>query len=61
MKRVSVETIASWINDARGSLRADLIEKSFRSCVLNLAKDGSEDFEIACFKAVNDAKLVQFY
>ena len=31
-------------------LSTDVIAKSFKSCALNLAIDGSEDSEIHCFK-----------
>uniref|UniRef100_A0A914ELT7 DDE-1 domain-containing protein n=1 Tax=Acrobeloides nanus TaxID=290746 RepID=A0A914ELT7_9BILA len=40
-----------WIVDAWDSLPKELISKSFKSCGITNATDGSEDDEIHCFKA----------
>lgn len=44
------KTIVEWVLTAWSRLSVDVIAKSFRSCALNLAVDGSEDSEIHCFK-----------
>lgn len=50
VKAATPEIICRWIIDAWSKLPEDLIAKSFRACGLGLATDGSEDFEIHCFK-----------
>ena len=43
-------TIVNWILDSWKELPAELIRKSFKTCALTSATDGSEDKEIHCFK-----------
>ena len=46
----SRKTIVEWVLTAWSRLSADVISKSFKSCALNLAVDGTEDSMIHCFK-----------
>ena len=39
-----------WVLTAWSRLSADVISKSFKSCALNLAVDGTEDSMIHCFE-----------
>ena len=45
--------IVLWILDAWNQLSRDMIRKSFVSCALTCATDGSEDDKITCFKKDN--------
>ena len=42
--------IVSWVLDAWDSLGKELIVRSFQSCALTVAGDGSQDNEIHCLK-----------
>lgn len=42
--------IVEWVFTAWAELPTGVITKSFKSCALNLAVDGSQDSEIHCFK-----------
>ena len=44
------KTIVECVLTAWARLPTELITKSFKSCALNLAVDGSQDSEIHCFK-----------
>ena len=50
MRLPSRKTIVEWVLTAWSRLSADVIPKSFKSCALNLAVDGTEDSMIHCFK-----------
>ena len=50
MRPPSRKTIVEWELTAWSRLSTDVIAKSFKSCALNLAVDGSEDSVIHCFK-----------
>ena len=42
--------IVQWVLEAWDSLNRELIIRSFRSCALTVAPDGSEDDQIHCLK-----------
>ena len=44
------KTTVEWVLTAWAWLPTEVITKSFKSCALNLAVDGSQDSEIHCFK-----------
>ena len=50
IQKPSKKTIFEWVLTAWSRLSTDVIAKSFKSCALNLAVDGSEDSVIHCFK-----------
>ena len=50
MKAPPRRKIVEWVLEAWSKLSKDLIVKSFKTCGLNLAIDGSEDQSIHCFK-----------
>ena len=39
-----------WVLTAWSRLSTDVIDKSFKSCALNIIVDGSKDSEILCFE-----------
>jgi len=49
-KPPSRRKLVQWVLDAWNGLSTEMIIKSFKSCGLNLALDGSEDGQIHCFK-----------
>lgn len=46
----SLPTVCQWVIDAWASLSSDLIRKSFNSCGITVALDGSEDGQITALK-----------
>ena len=50
MDAPSRRKIVQWVLEAWGSLKGELIVRSFRSCALTVAPDGSEDDQIHCLK-----------
>lgn len=46
-----------WVKECWSSLSSELIQKSFRSCGISVNVDGSEDVEIHCLKAGQEAAL----
>ena len=50
MKAPPRRKIVEWILEAWENLSKNLITRSFNTCTLNLATDGSEDEFIYCFK-----------
>ena len=50
MKPTPRRTIANWILKAGEEISLETVNKSFKSCALNLATDGLEDNLIRCFK-----------
>ena len=50
MKPTPHRTIANWILKAGEEISLETVNKSFKSCALNLATDGLEDNLIHCFK-----------
>ena len=42
--------LIQWVLQAWEELSSEIITKSFKSCGLNLATDGSEDGQIHCFR-----------
>ncbi|KAI1696976.1 hypothetical protein DdX_18767 [Ditylenchus destructor] len=45
-----IEEYLRWINDAWNALPDEAISKSFKSCGITNAVDGSEDEKIVCFR-----------
>ena len=50
LKSPTRKTIVEWILNAWDALAMEIIKKSFKTCGLNLATDGSEDCQIHCLK-----------
>uniref|UniRef100_T1JDV7 HTH CENPB-type domain-containing protein n=1 Tax=Strigamia maritima TaxID=126957 RepID=T1JDV7_STRMM len=42
--------LMNWVNKAWNGVSTNLIKNSFKLCGINVAKDGSEDYQIACLK-----------
>ena len=51
MRGPPLKQIVQWILKASSDLDKNIIIKSFRCCALSIQDDGSEDNEMACFKA----------
>ena len=51
MRAPSLEKVCQWVTDAWSLITPDMIKKSFVSCGITAALDGSEDASIVCLRS----------
>ena len=49
-----LDTVLQWISDSWQNVSSDLVKKSFKTCGVTNAPDGSEDNQIHCFSSNGD-------